>query len=140
MTKIKELRTKFNNNPDENGNQLAIDDFDRIYLHLNGSKKRQIGMLKDGKSNKFRNKLVYHKQNMKEKVHVFRKNTSWGLHWGLIESLPDDAYVVIDSDVARYSVQVEVIKNIGDFLWFKTEGFERQIFLPLTNWSKEALS
>jgi hypothetical protein len=116
---------------DEYGNKLEFKNR-KLFLDLaSESKTRQIGMIeKTGKGT-----IVYHKRNMKEAVHVMRKNDSWGLHWDIIENLPDEAFILIESDMKSYYIRIADAKRFGEFLWFKTQGFERQFFIPRRYWS-----
>ena len=64
--------------------------------------------------------------------HFFRSTKSWGFCEGLvrtiIESYPNP-YVGVKSDVGKYLIKATDILLTGEYLHFKTQGFERQIFV-----------
>lgn len=113
---------------DDYSNKLRFEN-KKLYLELSTeSRERNIGEIKSSST------LIYLKKKIKESVHLMRKNDSWGLHWDVIDNLPEDAQVVIHSDKEKYQISVKKIKEVGEFLWFKTQGFERQIFVKRSFW------
>ena len=101
----------------------------KLYLNLNG-KKRVIGKLvKDGDGLKLVKKLD-------EYNHTMRANDSWGMCYAIIEALDDGDTVEVLTAKRTYKATVKTIKEQGEFLWFKTQGFEKQIFLTKGLWSE----
>lgn len=103
----------------------------RISLSLSTKNcKRVIGKIekKDGV-------LVYRKKKLTEAVHLMRKNDSWGLCWAVVDKLPDEAIILIESDKDTYYIKVKDAKENGEFLSFKEREFEKQFFVPRKYWS-----
>lgn len=62
--------------------------------------------------------------------HLFRKNESYGFNINIIEQLGVD-FIELYEDSGVFKFPVDVLRQFGDYLHFKDEGFERQLFLPL---------
>jgi hypothetical protein len=118
------------NDIDLAGNKLSCNGEGQLFLKLvSNGKKRYIGKITDENGT-----LHYIKQVKKE--HRFHKTNSWGLCHRLISKLiADDMIHIYESDTRRrYTITVADAKKYGSFLYFKTSGFERQIFIPLRYW------
>jgi hypothetical protein len=63
-----------------------------------------------------------------------RKNDSWGINWSILENMDQSAYLYVITEKARYSIRVRDALDKGEFLHFKTQGFERQFFVPVKEW------
>jgi len=70
--------------------------------------------------------------------HVFLKADAWGLNWMLIDNLPLNTPIMIhNTDTGRrYYLTVEEIKAKKDYLLFKEQGYELQVFIPLDQWNE----
>lgn len=114
---------------DEVGNQLRCNpETGALTLQLaNEARVRQIGHIKQG-----RNTFYYEK--MEEHVHIFRKTNSWGLHWHIIDNLPEDSGVVLVTSEKTYWIKKQDAIQEGSFLWFKNQGLEKRFFVPLEHW------
>lgn len=115
---------------EEDGNILKCRN-GKLTLKLQGQAMREIGQLYTHSKS---GKVWYVKGGLKASKHVMRKNDSWGLMWCVLERLPEDARISIESDVGSYKIALQAAKQAGSFLWFKTQGFEKQFFVPRSNW------
>lgn len=100
----------------------------KLTLRVN-EKDRDIGRLE-----KLPNEQIVYSKMLREQEHTFRKNNSWGLNYLVIAALDPDAIIRIQSDERDYFLTAKEALEKGEFLWFKTEGFERQIFVPKHYW------
>lgn len=105
---------------DDHNNTWYMDG-EKVYLKLTKeNKSRLLG--------KFRNSTFYTKRE-KEK-HLFRNANSYGFSIGVLEQLNPEFIELYEGD-AVYRFPVNVLRQFGDYLHFKEEGFEKQLFLAL---------
>jgi len=97
-----------------------------ISLDLKGSKSKR--PLKIGEVNPETKCLEIEK---KRKKHLFRKNNSYGFNYHILSTGKKFEYVLLTDEYGTYKVPVSVILAVGKFLYFKQEGFEKQIFMPI---------
>jgi len=116
---------------DEQGNEFRLEDNGEMFLNITKEKKkRKIGALIKQQDGTF----AYHKR-VKEK-HIFRANKSWGLNWQVIkEVLPDGVEIIVETEKRLYKIGKAEALEKGEFLWFKSVGFEKQIFVPIKYWT-----
>ena len=76
--------------------------------------------------------LIY-KKHVNEK-NIFRKTNSWGIDYQVLSSLPDTATLEFKSPTKLYKISAPDARQHGSFLHFKNQGFEKQIFVPLSYW------
>ena len=113
--------------PDNQGNHFETDEENgwlTIYLKLAAdTKMRELGKvsLKEKTFEVIRNK----------QVHLFKKNESYGFNEALIKNAQTFDKVKLTDDDGTYLFPKHLILTKGSYLHFKTEGFERQLFLPL---------
>lgn len=62
--------------------------------------------------------------------HLLRKADSYGFNYEMLTTAKKCNKVKLLSAEGLFDIPIEIILQKGSFLWFKTEGFERQIFLP----------
>jgi len=104
----------------------------RVILKLNTGKKRNIGKLV-----KYSDKVYFVIKRDKSK-HLLKKANSWGLNDSVVQALPDDCHIILNEKRGSvYYIPVESVKENGSYLWFKNQGFERQIFVELKYWKEE---
>lgn len=102
-------------------NNIWFKDEESIYLKLaDESKNRLLGKVKGD---------TFFVKRVREK-HLFKKNESYGFSINIIEQLNVD-YIELYEDSGVFKFPVDVLRQFGDYLHFKDEGFERQLFLPL---------
>ena len=120
---------------DNLGNILTASVSGELGLKLfSEDRERMVGRYFD-----YKGKISYYKK-VNEKAHLMRVNNSWGINFSLIEKLHDDAIIVIDSEKSRYIISIREAKEVWDFRHFKTQGFEKQVFIPLQYWSDSPLN
>jgi len=64
--------------------------------------------------------------------HLFKKNESYGFNEYLIRNGKTFEQIMLTDDDGVYLFPKELILEKGEYLHFKQEGFERQLFLPLS--------
>ena len=117
------------NRTEETGNRLVCRDSGKLELYLKGQAVRHIGRV--GVTEKG---TVFYDKIVKE-VNRFRKTDSWGLNWAVLEVLPSEAVIRLRSEKSVYMINAGDARARGDFLHFKTQGFERQFFIPISVFS-----
>ncbi len=111
---------------DEYGNLLKIkNNGKRIVLLLklaNETRHRQIGVINE----KQRTLTVY-----REPWHLHRISNSYGFNYQLLDEAKKFDFVRIIAADAEYKIPRTEILSKGNFLFFKEQGFERQIFVKI---------
>jgi hypothetical protein len=64
--------------------------------------------------------------------HLLTSNNSYGFNYLLLNEAKTFDIVLIRDSVSAFRVPRSVLLNKGEFLFFKTQGFEKQIFVPLS--------
>ncbi len=98
-----------------------------LYLHLaSENKKRELGVVIEAKKT-FR-------INRDPDKHLFRKNNSYGFNEYVIRTAKKfDTIHLIEKGGDEYLFPKDLVLEKGDYLHFKTEGFERQLFVKLSD-------
>lgn len=127
MENLKELF----NRTDKDGNRTFLDGVN-LYLVLKAeNRKRLIGQISrhpDGK-------LMYEKRE--KYTNLFKRLNAWGVHNFVVENV---SYLkittVVEGVTLIYKITTEKAKEVGksSYLYFKKEGFELQLFIPLKEW------
>lgn len=121
----------------ETGRQLTLEDHvvdakdslnntwfkleETIYLKLaKEDKNRTLGKVKGD---------VFYTKRVRER-HLLKVNQSYGFSINIIEQLGVN-FIELYEDSGIFKFPVDVLRQFGDYLHFKDEGFERQLFLPL---------
>ena len=107
---------------DEFGNSVIVDE-GVIYLRLAGKKRR----LKVGTISADR-KLIVRRIRAK---HLHRVSQSYGFNEYIMSNATKFEWVVLRDDFGTYLIPLVFIVENGTFLYFKEQGFERQLFLSL---------
>lgn len=95
---------------------------DNIFLELKEEKRsRKLGTIKD--------ENIIIRRNPEK--HLFLKNNSYGFNHNLLSRLNKVKNVELKSDGKRYVIPIDYILKYGEFMNFKNQGFELQIFLKL---------
>lgn len=71
--------------------------------------------------------------------HLFKKNNSYGFNEYLIQNGKTFDKIMLADDDAVYLFPKELVKEKGNYLYFKQEGFEKQIFLALDEIKKHQI-
>lgn len=96
-----------------------------IEIKLRAEKwKRKVGTINlDTKT------IVIHRERGK---HLYLKTMSYGFNYRIIHDGRTFDKVLLKDEHGEYDIPKHVILNHGSILFHKEEGFEKQIFLPLT--------
>lgn len=87
--------------------------------------------------------ITYRKFGFNEKLHEFHKDGTFGLCWDVIRELRPKDRIVIEEITERpkgknfYSISVNKILKHQSFKHFKTQGYEKQVFVPRDEFKKE---
>lgn len=105
---------------DTQGNEIIRNGND-LLLGLSGERRtRKIGSISNG--------VLYVRRR---RSHIMDVNKSYGFNHHILSNARMFDKVNIKDDYGIYELPVSVILDKGDFLFFKKQGFEKQIFLPL---------
>jgi len=98
-----------------------------LYLHLaSENKKRELGVVLEPQK--------IFRINRNPDKHLFRKNNSYGFNEYVIRTAKKfDKIHLIETGGDEYLFPKDLVLEKGDYLHFKTEGFERQLFVKLSD-------
>ncbi len=113
---------------DDAGNSLSLEG-EKIFLSTK-KERRMIGELIDSKGMRAYRKKV-------TRNHIFNQNDSWGICYAVLDFLEDEDVIALFYIAQKkcYSLTKAQVLEKGSFLWFKKEGFERQLFIPRSEWA-----
>ena len=96
-----------------------------VVLRLNSENRtRRLGFL----ANNENGVLSYYKHE-KEKD-VFRKTNAWSINYNVLQYLPyPNSMINIKSEQGIYRVSKEKALQVGDFMFFKSSGIEKKIYV-----------
>ena len=96
-----------------------------VVLQLNSENRtRRLGFLANNESGV----LSYYKHE-KEKD-VFRKTNAWSLNYNVLQYLPNNNSMInIKSEQGIYRVSKQKALEIGEFMFFKSSGIEKKIYV-----------
>lgn len=122
--------------PDEYGNYFeteAVNDWLIVSIKLNTQKNlREIGKIH------LKERFIEIKRNREK--HLFMKNNSYGFNEFLISTGQKFDNVKLVDNLGTYLFPKNLIIEKGKYLFFKEQGFERQLFLPLSEINKFKLN
>lgn len=126
---------KFNRR-DGFGNVLSCDEAGNLTITNSNGSTRSIGMLTPIDGDPIKG-FIYSK-SVSEK-HIFRKNNSFSINDYILRNIGERGLVQYSMGGGKmfYTIEAEFALEIGSYLWFKDEGFEKQVFVPLTFWRCE---
>ena len=112
---------------DELGNAIGFK-YDGLYLKLateKNKKLRQLFKIKDGKVSKW-----VHPDN------VLKKARAVGFNYEGCKAMVNKGYkdLTIIIGTQRFHITFHDLLEKGDFLWFKKDGFDKQIFWKIPEW------
>jgi hypothetical protein len=109
---------------DESGNKIQNFKKGTIKLFLASEKRgRTIGVV-----NKQERWLTMRRKQAK---HLHYKSNSYGFNYEVISRAKQFDKVLLTDETGSYLIPNKKILEDGSFLWFQSQGFERQIFLKL---------
>ena len=114
--------------PDEQGNHFVTRESGNVLticLKLNNeTREREIGKVY------LKERILEIKRNREK--HLFRKNKSYGFNEHVIRTGKTFDKIQLSDEQNTYLFQKELILIKGSYLHFKDLGFEKQLFLPLS--------
>lgn len=116
---------------DENGNEVFRSG-NKVFLRLASElRPRLLGYLYKGKL------LVCPRDR---ELHLHRASNSYGFNYAVIEHATLYDTIAVDERwkgrTRRLLISLEDVKKYGKFLYFKQQGFERQIFVALEHFKE----
>ena len=96
-----------------------------VVLQLNSEKRtRRLGFLA-----KNENGVLSYYKHEKEKD-VFRKTNAWSINYNVLQYLPDNNSMInIKSEQGIYRISKHKALEIGEFMFFKSSGIEKKIYV-----------
>ena len=67
----------------------------------------------------------------KKSMHLLNKANAYGFNYNFLSSAKQFNIVNLEDEYSRWKIPVEFILTNGEFLFFKEQGFEKQIFITL---------
>jgi hypothetical protein len=118
--------------PDEQGNHFVTKESGNvltIFLKLNNeTREREIGKV-------FLKERILEIKRNREK-HLFRKNKYYGFNEHVVKTGKTFDKIQLSDEQNTYLFNKELILQKGSYLHFKDLGFEKQLFLPLSEMEK----
>lgn len=91
----------------------------------------------------FDNDIVTYKKFIKQSSHEFHKTDSIGLNWEVISNMCPKDFIVVVEDCGNKrlirSISVSKALKFQDFRYFKSLGFEKQVFIPACEFKTKEL-
>jgi len=123
---------KIMNREDAYGNRIEMSKYGSLRLILaSENRERGIGGLLITEDEP---DIVYYVKNSKEK-YIFKKLKAWGINAFVILNLKPTDKIIIKTNKKNYETTVKNVLEKGQYYFFKEQGFEKQIFLPLEEWT-----
>ena len=108
--------------PDKDGNEIVIKN-KIISLRLAAENRlRQVGIINSKKQLSVKRKRI---------AHLHYKSQSYGFNHYIIDNAKKFNKVLLSDERGTYLIPNKIILDMGEFLYFKQQGFEIQIFLSL---------
>ena len=106
-----------------------------VVLQLNSEKRtRRLGFLA-----KNENGVLSYYKHEKEKD-VFRKTNAWSINYNVLQYLPyDNSMINIKSEECIYRITKEKALQVGEFMFFKSSGIEKKIYVQKLFFDVEVL-
>jgi len=112
---------------DKDGNSL-LKDGRVVYLKLASEKRRrEVGRIISGSDTI----IMERKQE-----HLLRKANAYGFNYEALKLAKAVKFILLHTPTVMYKFPISFALENGSFLWFKSEGFEKQIFLTLSQLEK----
>ena len=118
--------------PDQYGNYFEVEE-SKGWLSVSIKREKDIRLREIGKVN-LKERFIEIKRNKLK--HLFRKNNSYGFNEHLIKTGKTFDKIKLIDDGGTYVFPKSEILEKGKYLFFKEQGFEKQLFLPLEEINK----
>lgn len=66
---------------------------------------------------------------VREEGHLLIKANAYGFNYQIVSMFKKYRNILLNTPEGNFMVPMDAILEMGDFLWFKKQGFERQIFV-----------
>lgn len=108
---------------DEAGNKIIVEQSGKLFLKLNTEKnKRLLGQIMPAR--------VFKVVRDRER-HLFLKNRSYGFNYHILSNAKKFDTILLSDQFEVWKIPITFILENGQFLFFKQQGFEKQIFITL---------
>jgi len=67
----------------------------------------------------------------KKEVHMLQKNNSYGFNYTLLNDAKTFNKILLKDELNAWKIPTQFILDNGKFLFFKEQGFEKQIFISI---------
>lgn len=95
----------------------------KIFLKLSSEiRPREIATFSDSQ------KLIY---MIRQPEHLHRKSNSYGFNHELIKTSVSSTHILLTCPEGVFKIPLKFIEDNGNYLFFKQQGFEKQLFLPV---------
>ena len=88
--------------------------------------------------------IITYRKYIKQEAHEFHKTQSLGLNWDILSHLTPRDYIriVVDTGKSKIVHTMSVRKALGyqDFKQFKSQGYEKQLFIPIDDFKKKEVT
>ncbi len=118
--------------PDQYGNYFEVEE-SKGWLSVSIKLEKDVRLREIGKVN-LKERFIEIKRNKLK--HLFRKNNSYGFNEHLIKTGKTFDKIKLIDDGGTYVFPKSEILEKGKYLFFKEQGFEKQLFLPLEEINK----
>jgi hypothetical protein len=118
--------------PDQYGNYFEVEE-SKGWLSVSIKLEKDVRLREIGKVN-LKERFIEIKRNKVK--HLFRKNNSYGFNEHLIKTGKTFDKIKLIDDGGTYVFPKSEILEKGKYLFFKEQGFEKQLFLPLEEINK----
>jgi len=110
---------------DQYGNKILVDyATNSIYLKLaKDNRRRLIGVMEPAGGSLFVKRSRF--------KHVLRKAQAYGFNDYVLRNAKKFNKIILEDEGGRYELPIALIIEKGQYLFFKEQGFEKQIFLSL---------
>ena len=108
--------------PDADGNEIVVKDKNISLKLASEDRSRRIGIINSKKQLSIKRKRI---------IHLHYKSQSYGFNHYVIDNAKKFNKVLLSDERGTYLIPNKIILEKGEFLYFKQQGFEVQIFLSL---------
>lgn len=113
----------------DGGQNSIIVDGNNIHLKLKGENRKRLV----GRMNKAKRILEVKRKRGK---HLHYTSNSYGFNYHILSNAKLFDKILLSDEHGEYAIPVEAILDDGKFLFFKQQGFEKQIFMTLSQMDK----
>ena len=114
---------------------LVVRNSGEVVLSLASENRvRKLGFVKENE----KGVLSYYK--FEKEADVFRKTSAWSINYNVLQYLPsDNSMINIKSEQGIYRISKEKALKMGEFMFFKSSGIEKKIYVQKIFFDVEGL-